>query len=49
VADSPDVPVVAPAVETEQTVVLETQAPVGLGSADIPALTRGRKFEIDST
>jgi len=39
VAPSVDVPVVAPAVETEQTVVLETQAPVGLGSTDIPALT----------
>ncbi len=39
VAPSADVPVVAPAVETQQTVVLETQAPVGLGSTDIPALT----------
>jgi hypothetical protein len=37
VAPSADVPVVAPAVETQQTVVLE--APVGLGSTDIPALT----------
>ena len=37
VVDNTDVPVVAPAVETEQTVVLE--APVGLGSTDIPALT----------
>lgn len=39
VAPSADVPVVTPAVETQQTVVLETQAPVGLGSTDIPALT----------
>ena len=39
VAPSADVPVVSPAVETQQTVVLETQAPVGLGSTDIPALT----------
>lgn len=37
VAPSADVPVVSPAVETQQTVVLE--APVGLGSTDIPALT----------
>lgn len=39
VANSPDVPVIAPVVETQQTVVLETQAPIGLSSADIPALT----------
>lgn len=39
VVDNPDVPVVAPAVETEQTVVLETQAPVGLTTDPIPALT----------
>ena len=42
VANSPDVPVVAPAVETQQTVVLETQASVdlsALSSADTPALT----------
>lgn len=37
VADSVDDPVVAPVVETQQMVVLE--APVGLGSTDIPALT----------
>jgi len=39
VVDNTDVPVVAPAVETEQTVVLETQAPVGLTTDPIPALT----------
>ena len=39
VAPSADVPVVAPAVETQQTVALETQESVGLGSTDIPALT----------
>ena len=39
VAPSVDVPVVAPVVETQQTVALETQASVGLGSTDIPALT----------
>ena len=39
VAPSADVPVVAPAVETQQTVVLEAQAPVALSSTDIPALT----------
>jgi len=39
VAPSVDVPVVAPAVETQQAVVLEAQAPVGLSSTDIPALT----------
>ena len=39
VAPSVDVPVVAPAVETQQTVVLETQASVELSSADIPALS----------
>ncbi len=39
VVNSPDVPVVEPVVETQQTVVLETQAPIGLSSADIPALT----------
>jgi hypothetical protein len=39
VANSPDVPVVEPVVETQQTMVLETQAPVGLSSADLPALT----------
>ncbi len=35
VVNSPDVPVVEPAVETEQTVVLETQAPIELSSADL--------------
>ena len=39
VAPSADVPIVAPAVETQQTVVLEVQAPVALSSTDIPALT----------
>jgi hypothetical protein len=39
VANSADVPVIEPVVETQQTVVLEAQAPIGLSSADIPALT----------
>ncbi len=39
VANSPDVPVVEPAVQTQQEVALETQAPIGLSSADLPALT----------
>jgi hypothetical protein len=39
VVNSPDVPVIEPAVETQQEVALETQAPIGLSSADIPALT----------
>jgi hypothetical protein len=39
VVNSPDVPVVEPVVETQQTMVLETQAPIGLSSADLPALT----------
>ena len=39
VVNSPDVPVVEPAMETQQTMVLETQAPIGLSSADLPALT----------
>jgi hypothetical protein len=39
VAPSADVPVVAPAMETQQEVVLETQAPVVLESTDIPAMT----------
>ena len=39
VVDSLDVPVVEPAVETQQTVVLETQAPVELTADPLPALT----------
>lgn len=38
VADSPDVPVVAPAIETEQAVVLETQEIIALTSQQISGL-----------
>ena len=39
VANSVDVPVVESPVQTEQTVVMETQATIGLSSAGIPAMT----------
>lgn len=39
VAPSVDVPIVAPAVETQQTMVLETQVPVVSEPISIPALT----------
>lgn len=39
VAPSVDTPVVQPVVEVQQEVVVETQAPVGLTSTDLPALT----------
>jgi len=39
VAPSIDAPVIEPVVEVQQEVVVETQAPVGLTSTDLPALT----------